>query len=88
MVVSQVSLAFVLLIGAGLLTLSFSRLLAVDPGFRSQHLLTAQFSLPLTRYKFDMQARTFVSRLLDDVRAMPGVTQTRSIHGPAVQWWQ
>jgi putative ABC transport system permease protein len=73
LVISQVSLAFVLLIGAGLLTLSFSRLLAVDPGFRPQHVLTAQFSLPLVRYRSDVQARTFVSRLLDSLRAMPGV---------------
>jgi predicted permease len=76
LVISQVSLAFTLLIGAALLSLSFSRLLAVDPGFKPQHLLTAQFSLPLTRYKFDVQARTFVGRLLDSVRALPGVTQT------------
>jgi predicted permease len=75
LVVSQVSLAFVLLIGAGLLSLSFSRLLSVDPGFRPQHVLMAQFSLPLVRYRYDAQARTFVSRLLDSLRAMPGVEQ-------------
>jgi putative ABC transport system permease protein len=73
LVISQVSLAFVLLTGAGLLSLSFSRLLSVDPGFRPQHVLTAQFSLPLVRYRDDAQARTFVSRLLDSIRVMPGV---------------
>jgi predicted permease len=75
LVVSQVSLAFVLLIGAGLLTLSFSRILAVDPGFKPQRLLTGQFSLPPARYKSSIQARSFVGRLLEDVRAIPGVVQ-------------
>ena len=46
LVVCQVSLAFVLLIGSGLLTLSFVRLLAVDPGFQAQNVQTAEFSLP------------------------------------------
>src|SRR5262249_9347297 len=73
LVISQVSLAFVLLIGAGLLTVSFTRLLSVDPGFRAQHVLTAQFSLPQVRYRKDVQARGFVSRLLEAVRARPGV---------------
>jgi predicted permease len=73
LVVSQVALAFVLLIGAGLLSLSFSRLLAVDPGFRPRHVLTAQVSLPLVRYLHDVQACDFISRLLESLRRVPGV---------------
>jgi hypothetical protein len=46
LVVCQVSLAFVLLAGAGLLTLSSARLLKVDPGFKPQHVLSARISLP------------------------------------------
>ena len=57
LVVCQVSLAFVLLIGSGLLTLSFARLLAVIPGFQPQNVQTAQFSLPRARYKEDAQVR-------------------------------
>jgi putative ABC transport system permease protein len=75
LVVAQVSLAFLLLMGAGLLSLSFSRLLAVDPGFRPQHVLTAQVSLPLVRYVYDAQASTFISRLLESLRWMPGVAR-------------
>jgi len=74
LVVCQVSLAFVLLIGSGLLTLSFARLLAVDPGFQAENVQTAQFSLPRARYKEDSQVRTFVDGLLVRVRAIPGVT--------------
>ncbi|HEY1496594.1 MAG TPA: ABC transporter permease [Candidatus Solibacter sp.] len=73
LVVCQVSLAFVLLIGSGLLTLSFARLLAVDPGFGAQNVQTAQFSLPRSRYKEDAQLRNFLGPLLADIRAIPGV---------------
>ena len=73
LVVCQVSLAFVLLIGSGLLTLSFARLLAVDPGFQAQNVQTAQFSLPRSRYKEDAQLRNFLGPLLEDIRAIPGV---------------
>lgn len=73
LVVCQVSLAFVLLIGSGLLTLSFARLLMVNPGFHSEKVLTAQISLPDTRYKDDAVARNFISSLLDKVRTTPGV---------------
>lgn len=73
LVVCQVSLAFMLLIGAGLLTLSFSRTMNVDPGFQPEGVLTAQFSLPENRYPDDAARRAFVSRLMEEVRAIPGV---------------
>jgi predicted permease len=75
LVVCQVSLAFVLLIGSGLLTWSFARLLAVDPGFQSQNVQTAEFSLPRARYKDDAQVRNFVGGLLERVRSIPGVRE-------------
>src|ERR1017187_2183718 len=75
LVVCQVSLAFVLLIGSGLLTLSFARLLAVDPGFQAENVLTAEFSLPRARYQEDAQQRNFVGGLLERVRAIPGVRE-------------
>ncbi|MEO8372794.1 MAG: FtsX-like permease family protein, partial [Candidatus Solibacter sp.] len=76
LVVSQVSMAFVLLIGSGLLTLSFARLLAVDPGFRAEGVQAAEFSLPWSRYKDDAQSRIFINGLLDRVRKIPGVVAT------------
>jgi hypothetical protein len=82
LVVCQVSLAFVLLIGSGLLTLSFMRLLAVDPGFQAQNVQTAQFSLPWARYKEDAQVRNFVGGLLERVRAIPGVTAAGATDAP------
>jgi predicted permease len=73
LVVCQVSLAFVLLIGSGLLTLSFARLLSVNPGFRSENVITAAISLPRARYSDDARIRSFIGGLLDRVRAVPGV---------------
>lgn len=73
LVVCQVSLAFVLLVGSGLLTLSFVRLLSVKPGFHPENVATARFSLPRSRYKEDALALNFISGLLGKVRAAPGV---------------
>ena len=73
LVVCQVSLAFILLIGAGLMILSFVRVLAVDPGFRPERVLTAHLDLARTRYADDAQVRGFVGRALDSIRSLPGV---------------
>lgn len=73
LVVCQVSLAFVLLIGAGLLTLSFARLLNVSPGFQPRNVDTALFVLPKSHYAGDVEIRGFISRVMDGVRAIPGV---------------
>jgi predicted permease len=74
LVSSQVAFAFMLLIGAGLLFASFERVLAVEPGFATGNLLTARLSPPVSRYAGDAELRTFASRLLERVRALPGVT--------------
>src|SRR6185369_14129990 len=73
LVVCQVSLAFILLIGSGLLTLSFARLLSVNPGFQPQNVTTAAIALPRSRYGDEARVRTFLGNLLDQVRAIPGV---------------
>ena len=72
LVVIQVSLAFTLLIGSGLLTRSFMRLMTVAPGFRAENVVAAQFSLPSNRYKDDSQRRNAVDSLLEKARAIPG----------------
>src|SRR5439155_24560526 len=64
---------FVLLIGSGLLTLSFVRLLNIRPGFRPQNVLAARVSLPPSRYSDDARARNFLQGLLERIRAIPGV---------------
>ncbi len=74
LVVCQVSLAFILLIGSGLLTLSFARLLSVRPGFQPENVTAARFVLPISRYKDDARALAFLDTLLTSLRSIPGVT--------------
>jgi putative ABC transport system permease protein len=73
LVTMQVAIAFVLLIGAGLLFASFRQVLAVDPGFKAEHVLTGSITLPNARYKDETARRAFASRFLDEVRRVPGV---------------
>jgi predicted permease len=73
LVVAQVAFAFVLLTGAGLLFASFRRVLAIDPGFRSDHVVTASISLPASRYREESVARRFAEAVLAKVRALPSI---------------
>ncbi len=72
-VVVQFALSLVLLVGAGLLLRSFGRLLAVDPGFRAEHVLVGRLQPPVARYPNDTVVRGFYGQLLDRVKALPGV---------------
>jgi putative ABC transport system permease protein len=72
LMVSEVALAIVLLVGAGLLIRSFAKLLNVDPGYRAENLLTARISLP-PRYRDNSQRVEFYERLLQRLTALPGV---------------
>ena len=56
LVISQAALAVILLIGTGLMLHSFVRLLQVDPGFKPDHLLTMELSLPDARYPNSQKA--------------------------------
>ncbi|MEO8682824.1 MAG: FtsX-like permease family protein, partial [Vicinamibacterales bacterium] len=70
---SQVAFALMLLIGAGVLLASFNRVLAIDPGFRPENVLTGTVSLPTARYANDDSIRATTDRLLERIRAIPGV---------------
>jgi predicted permease len=72
-IVAQIALALVLLAGAGFLGLSLERAMSVSPGFRPDHVLTGQVSVPWSKYK-DWPARlSFNQRLLKEVASQPGV---------------
>jgi putative ABC transport system permease protein len=73
LVVSEVALALVLLVGAGLMVRSMQRLLAIDPGFRADHLLKLHVSLPESKYPRDEQVASFCRRLLSSLASTPGV---------------
>ncbi|MFL6276266.1 MAG: ABC transporter permease [Blastocatellia bacterium] len=73
LVIAEVSLAVVLLIGAGLLLRSFARLLDVSPGFEPHHVLTLRWALPRTQYSDSPQVARFMDAVLERVAATPGV---------------
>jgi predicted permease len=73
LVVAEVSLACVLLVGAGLMLRSFLNLVHLDPGFRQEHVLTASVSLPQERYKKPEQTVRFFDQLTANLNALPDV---------------
>ena len=73
LVITQMSLAIVLLVGAGLLVRSLQRLIAVDPGFDPANISAVTITLPDATYPDSLRRVAFYERLLERVRAMPGV---------------
>ena len=73
LVVAEFALSVILLAGAGLMLKSVSRLVAVDPGFQPDHLLRVRLNLTSAQYQKDSDILAFWRRLLDSVRALPGV---------------
>jgi len=73
LVISEVSLALMLLIGATLLVESMSHVLRVAPGFEPHGLLTFNMDLPDARYGKPEQSGGFYKQLLEQIRAVPGV---------------
>jgi putative ABC transport system permease protein len=73
LVISEIALAIVLLICSGLLLRSFGKLLEVKPGFDPANVLTAQVSLPRTKYTDEAKVASFSDALLARVSSLPGV---------------
>jgi putative ABC transport system permease protein len=80
-VISQVALSLVLLIGAGLLIKSFYRLLTVDPGFKSENLLTMEYRLPINKYSKPEQQNEFHRQVVEKIRVVPGVRSAALVLG-------
>ena len=74
LIVAQVSVSFLLLIGAGLMVRSLINLQRVDPGFHPENVLTVQLSLDFSRYTTNEKTLSFMDSLLEKVQALPGVT--------------
>ncbi len=73
LVVAELAVALVLLTGAGLLLRSYEKLRQVDVGFRTDHMLTASYSLPREQYSTQNAVDNFNRTLLDRLRQLPGV---------------
>ena len=82
LVAADVAASVVLLVAAGLLVRSFAELTSVDPGFHSSRVLTAQVTLPQSRYGEPQQRAAFFQALIARVRTLPGVEQVGAIGDP------
>ncbi|MEO8188872.1 MAG: ABC transporter permease [Acidobacteriota bacterium] len=79
LVVTEVALSLVLLMGAGLLIRSLLLLHGVDPGFDPRNVTTFSVSIPETRYKDKSERTAFYERVLERMRALPGVESAGAI---------
>ncbi|MBA2242140.1 MAG: ABC transporter permease [Chthoniobacterales bacterium] len=89
-VIAEVSIALVLLIGAGLMIRSFMQLQSVETGFRPENVLTMRVQLPRTKYKEPHQIVDFFKQAQDRIAAVPGVQAIGAISylpltGPAAR---
>jgi putative ABC transport system permease protein len=79
LVVTQISLALVLLVGAALLIVSVRRLAGVDPGFRPEGAVSFQFTIPSAKYEDAASQRAFVTRVLAGLEGIPGVARSGAV---------
>ncbi|HEX5889841.1 MAG TPA: ABC transporter permease [Pyrinomonadaceae bacterium] len=81
LVVVEVATTLVLLIGAGLMIRSFYLLQKVNPGFSYEHLTSFSVSLPQRKYANQETRASFYNRLLENIRALPGVESSAAASG-------
>jgi putative ABC transport system permease protein len=79
LVVSEIALALVVLIGAGLMIKSFLRILNTDPGFNPDNILIVETKLPFSKYPEGHRMATFYQQLLERVGALPGVSSAGAV---------
>ncbi|MCB1055841.1 MAG: FtsX-like permease family protein, partial [Acidobacteria bacterium] len=73
LVVAEIALALTVLVGTGLTLRSLQHILATDPGFRTDHVLTLQLDLSSTKYRSPVDRTAFYRSLLERLRGVPGV---------------
>jgi predicted permease len=79
LVIAEIAMAIVLLAGAGLLMKSLLRVISVDPGFHTDHLLSVNVSMPSNRYTKAAQVNTFEQTMRDRLKALPGVKEVVTV---------
>ena len=89
LVISEIALTLTLLVAAGLVLKSFSRLQSLSLGYEPRTLFTARFELPWQKYNDRDKINIFAKALLDKVRGLPGVQNAAvSSNGPLMGGWQ
>ncbi len=76
---SEVALAVLLSVSAGLLLRSFARVMEVDPGVRTADVLTMNLSLPMAKYDTPLKRATFYKDLMERLETLPGVRSTGAV---------
>ncbi len=80
LVVVEIAVSLILLFGAGLMLRSFHRLISVDPGFETRHILTMGMFTSPAKYSDDHKRADYFTRLLENIRAVPGAKAAGSVH--------
>jgi predicted permease len=75
LVIGEVAVSLMLLVGAGLLLRSFTKLLHAPAGFRAEGLVSMRISLPTAKYADPASMRAFITRVVPAIEAIPGVTR-------------
>ncbi len=73
MVIGEIALAVVLIVGGGLMIRTVQRIMAIDPGFRGEGVLTMELSVPKSRYPDGARVAAFFEELRHRVDRLPGV---------------
>lgn len=81
LVISQVALALILLLGAGLTIKSLAKLVGVNPGFNPKNLLTLEYRLPRNKYPEKFQQWNFHRQVVEHAQALPGVRSAAEVMG-------
>jgi len=79
LVVTEIAFSLLLVVGAGLAIRGFQKLLRVNPGFRTDHILTMRMTLPSATYPAGLPASRFYQQVLDRVRAIPDVEHAGAV---------
>jgi putative ABC transport system permease protein len=79
LITTEVALSLMLLIGAGLLIRSFSRLMEVGPGFDPQNVAALTLTISSNRYDFDPKQVKFFKQVIDNMKSIPGVVSVGAV---------
>ena len=87
LVVAEIALAFVLLVGSGLLMRSFFKLLDIDPGFNATNVLTAGLPISQEQHPDPVALNAYLASITAAVKAVPGVRATAVTSALPLQGW-
>jgi putative ABC transport system permease protein len=81
LVASQVALALLLLVGAGLTMRSLAKIMGVNPGYNPENLLTLEYRLPRSKYPEKSQQWNFHRQVIERAQALPGIVDAAEVRG-------